>query len=161
MVYDLTVRHLWCNKYWLYCWIKDLTIENRKLMEMDGSSLANKSSIYNSDCSTAKAKINAIYTLCFADNGSLEGKEQAVFNNSGFCVFNGSMLWHQIGNTDRVIQQKYDVSGSEAALKMAGWGEVWQGCFLMCFFGLVSWCTAEDNWRERCCWGPWVKRLPG
>lgn len=73
-------------------------------MEMDGSSLANKSSIYNSDCSTGKAKVNAIYTLCFADNGSLEGKKQAVFNNGGFCVFNGSMFWHQIGNTDGVIQ---------------------------------------------------------
>lgn len=53
------------------------------------------------DCNTAKAKVNAIYTLCLADNGSLEGKQQAVFNNGGFCVFTGSVLWHQIGNTDK------------------------------------------------------------
>lgn len=27
------------------------------------------------------------------------------------------------------------------------------------FFGFVSWCPAENNWREQHCWGPWVKRL--
>lgn len=57
------------------------------------------------DSSTAKAKVNAIHTSRLADNGSLERKQQAGFNDGGFCVFGGNLLWHQIGNTDRVIQE--------------------------------------------------------
>lgn len=62
------------------------------------------------DSSTAKAKGNAIHSLSLVDNGSLQGKQHVGFNNGGFCVFSGNLLWHQIGNTDSIIQEAVDTN---------------------------------------------------
>lgn len=62
------------------------------------------------DCSTAKAKVDVMHALRLAANGSLKGKQQAGFNNGGFCVFSGNLLRHQIGNTDRVIQEAVNIN---------------------------------------------------
>lgn len=54
--------------------MEDLTTENRELMEMDGSSLANKCDIYG--YRLLHRQFSAIHALCLADNGHLEGSNK-------------------------------------------------------------------------------------
>lgn len=77
----------------------------------------------DTDSSTAKAKGNAIHTLCLVNNGSLEGKQQVEFNNGRFCVFSGNLLCHQIGNTDRVIQEAVNTNMVYQGQKQHGLGD--------------------------------------